>query len=729
MGQSAWADTKTLYPTGATDPTSTGLWLKHDHVTATQNSTDKYISFTHSQNGTRCFYLNFYTTGSDFYSTYDTYTVSFDFWNTNAWSNGNSSSAELIMYGEGASFPSPLYSLFTGANTSKKNYLFHLGGSGTWIKSFYVNGATENPVSFTKQNWYTVSITVTKSTGSVSYSITPQGSSTPLTNGSGSFTTSSSETNLNCQGLFFTLGKGGYETRIANVKVTTEVTGDNADAPSLALTGFLGTSRIFQISCNDGETIHYQVKDGDEVKQSGNGASAGASVNVTVPAGQKLIAYTTKGLATSSNTEITVTGGDVALTAPVVTLTNIDEGYEKSYKISGLTQTITEGSYSYNFEPTGIFYSTLSTATSGTDISDNAFTLTEKGTYYVILSKDGTTSSYASVDNNTPYAIINTYDFGSTDVLVGASWNDASGTEKWVNSGTAEAYKENDNTDKSTTSLFNGFTVSDNGQRLNKIHWHSGKGIQFNNGSGNFTIGLTSVPTGAIVKNHYIQNGSNRTEIGNTVTIGRYNVTTEKQALTSIEVFIPAVIKNISAAGWATYCSPYALDFSSAIANLDDAYIVTGGEGGVLSKTSVSGSTVPANTGLLLKGIAGTVTIPVVASSSTDVSANKLVGVTTDTPLAAEAGYVLMASPSLAFYKNSNAFTVGANTAYLPVGFATDAAPAFFSLDFDGEATGISEIKTMRNAGNEIFFDLQGRKVAQPSKGLYIVNGKKVVIK
>ena len=156
---------------------------------------------------------------------------------------------------------------------------------------------------------------------------------------------------------------------------------------------------------------------------------------------------------------------------------------------------------------------------------------------------------------------------------------------------------------------------------------------------------------------------------------------------------------------------------------------MTGGEGGVLSKTSVSGSTVPANTGLLLKGIAGTVTIPVVASSSTDVSANKLVGVTTDTPLAAEAGYVLMASPSLAFYKNSNAFTVGANTAYLPVGFATDAAPAFFSLDFDGEATGISEIKTMRNAGNEIFFDLQGRKVAQPTKGLYIVNGKKVVIK
>lgn len=74
-------------------------------------------------------------------------------------------------------------------------------------------------------------------------------------------------------------------------------------------------------------------------------------------------------------------------------------------------------------------------------------------------------------------------------------------------------------------------------------------------------------------------------------------------------------------------------------------------------------------------------------------SANKLVGVTTDTPLAAKAGYVLMASPSLAFYKNSNAFTVGANTAYLPVGFATDAAPAFFNLDFNGETMGIADVR------------------------------------
>jgi hypothetical protein len=45
----------------------------------------------------------------------------------------------------------------------------------------------------------------------------------------------------------------------------------------------------------------------------------------------------------------------------------------------------------------------------------------------------------------------------------------------------------------------------------------------------------------------------------------------------------------------------------------------------------------------------------------------------------------------------------------------------------DGDATGISEMKRLRNGENEIFYDLQGRKVVNPGKGLYINNGRKVV--
>lgn len=189
------------------------------------------------------------------------------------------------------------------------------------------------------------------------------------------------------------------------------------------------------------------------------------------------------------------------------------------------------------------------------------------------------------------------------------------------------------------------------------------------------------------------------------------------------------VSKAISAAGWATYCSPYALNLAGANATLEDAFIITGGADGVLTKSSVKSSTVPAGTGLLLKGSEGTVTIPIVGTSSTDVSSNKLVGKTANYELAANGGYVLMndATHGLGFYKNANAFTVGANTAYLPAGFTVGAARAFYS--FDEDVTGIDEAKSQKPMANCQYFDLQGRRVAQPTKGLYIMNGKKVIVK
>jgi hypothetical protein len=51
-----------------------------------------------------------------------------------------------------------------------------------------------------------------------------------------------------------------------------------------------------------------------------------------------------------------------------------------------------------------------------------------------------------------------------------------------------------------------------------------------------------------------------------------------------------------------------------------------------------------------------------------------------------------------------------------------------FKLNFDGEiTTGIIEVNTNNTNKTSDAFDLQGRKVENPKKGLYIVNGKKVV--
>ena len=172
--------------------------------------------------------------------------------------------------------------------------------------------------------------------------------------------------------------------------------------------------------------------------------------------------------------------------------------------------------------------------------------------------------------------------------------------------------------------------------------------------------------------------------------------------------------KTISPVGWSTYCSPYALDFSGSISGLEGAYIVTGNVGSILTLSDAIATTVPANTGLLLKGTANAeIAIPLAASGAYDADANKLVGVTSAYTLPAGEGYVLLNGGSgVGFYYNPNAdFAVGANTAYLPMENVNEAREAYF---FDG-ITGIEKIDN-----GEVESSLPAKR---------IVNGKLLIFK
>ena len=114
-------------------------------------------------------------------------------------------------------------------------------------------------------------------------------------------------------------------------------------------------------------------------------------------------------------------------------------------------------------------------------------------------------------------------------------------------------------------------------------------------------------------------------------------------------------------------------------------------------------------------------------------NSNMLVGVTTETPIEKTDGdktnYILKDG---AFHPTSGG-TLKANRAYLQI--PTSSAPARpLSIDFDDETTDVplidNEQWTMDNdAGASGCFDLQGRKVVQPTRGLYIMNGKKYFIR
>ena len=176
--------------------------------------------------------------------------------------------------------------------------------------------------------------------------------------------------------------------------------------------------------------------------------------------------------------------------------------------------------------------------------------------------------------------------------------------------------------------------------------------------------------------------------------------------------------KTISAAGYATYCSENALDFTNVEGLTAYVAKVTGSD-----VTFEAVTKVPAQTGVLLKGAEGEYQIPVVADGGEATSA--LVGVLEDTQVAAGSFVLMNGAQGVGFYKTASEFTVGANTAYLPAQ-TTGTARSF--IGFDGESSTGSSAVENAVLSTEVY-DLQGRRVAQPTKGLYIMNGKKTVLR
>ena len=73
--------------------------------------------------------------------------------------------------------------------------------------------------------------------------------------------------------------------------------------------------------------------------------------------------------------------------------------------------------------------------------------------------------------------------------------------------------------------------------------------------------------------------------------------------------------------------------------------------------------------------------------------------------------------------------SLGAGRAIVPASAVTSAHD-FLGFDFNGETTGVNEITNtnLTNNTNE-FYNLAGQRVAKPTKGLYIMNGRKVIVK
>lgn len=176
----------------------------------------------------------------------------------------------------------------------------------------------------------------------------------------------------------------------------------------------------------------------------------------------------------------------------------------------------------------------------------------------------------------------------------------------------------------------------------------------------------------------------------------------------------------ISAAGLATYVSNVDLNYEG-VSGLKAYRATVSGDKANLTEVT----TVPAGEGVLLIGAAGDYEIPVTTGvAAWDADDNDFIrgaGVAVG-----DKDYILSYNAEdgkYGFYWAQGA-TVPTNRAYLSGG-----SGARLSLVFEGEATGISDVRGKTSDVRSELYDLSGRRVAQPAKGLYIKNGKKVFIK
>lgn len=150
------------------------------------------------------------------------------------------------------------------------------------------------------------------------------------------------------------------------------------------------------------------------------------------------------------------------------------------------------------------------------------------------------------------------------------------------------------------------------------------------------------------------------------------------------------------------------------------AYTVTASTNEKATLTEVT--SVKANTAYLLNGKANKYTLSV--AQTADEPSGNLLKVSTETT--GNGVYVLANNgKGVGFYKWAGG-SLGAGRVYLPAPTQQGAAREFIAFGIS-EQTAIEGVAASVLDGQ--YYDLQGRSVAQPRKGLYIVNGKKVVIK
>lgn len=480
--------------------------------------------------------------------------------------------------------------------------------------------------------------------------------------------------------------------------------------PSAALTSIKITEEAQEVTNTD-YTINYKFE-GTTIKTDEGTSSVGATINAIFPFtvdGQKYYA------ADGATTSMELVDGTNILNVDVRKANEYAYSVSNNFGTSIASGTYVEGEPAINVywskyvENGGTWYecdeSTYGVSVSGTLTKTVSYTTVSNISYFIECENMTVSRSAAATDTGTgwsggkaPRHYKSSYWY--TNALSGGVYN-LSIPYKNANStdGTIYLYLRDASGNLSDT----GLSVVGNKQS-----------------TGTLTAEGIGVPPGySLVLN-------NSTEYNS-------NVLMDYVALTKTAEYTLSV--PVTAAGYATFSSAYALD----LANIDGgkAYIAQVLEnGGTITMTEWK-SAVPANTGLLIKantapaaGETATVTIPV-AADGTAPTTNYLIA--TDGNDVAAGNYVFAYMTSdysgVGFYKLDNATHIDAGKAYLD-GTAVTSAGGAIKFRFDEDtATAISTVAEDAAKFDGATYNLAGQRVDASYKGIVIRNGKKFLVK
>ena len=443
---------------------------------------------------------------------------------------------------------------------------------------------------------------------------------------------------------------------------------------------------------------------------------------------------------------VSATNTTTSGTVLTVTVTNIAKGvkcYYISYTYeSSLNQTtisFPEASYTNILgeaftEPTltcnsngTVEYSSSNTAVAEVNSSTGKLTIKKAGNATITASVPETatyTAGSASynlivqgtiVDGVFDFAINRDYGSGATpgtdaNNTTETTWTAGNvtlavaGRNVWYNGADLRLYKT------SGTKAAGNITLSVTGDRyITRIDLTGGTNLELTSGGG--------------VKNGTTWSGKSQEvkfthDGGGTITLTKITVTycTETEFNTKVNI-------TMGSDGYMTYCNQdAALSFGTL-----EAFVVSAVGDNNVTLTPITKA--PAGCAVVLKGAAGSYDLTK-EETPDEVATNRLrVSSGTITSNASYDVYALAKKNDIVgFYKVQAGVQVPAGKCYISVN-KSSSAPEFFGLVGDGNTTGMNDVRSKMEEGRGEFYNLNGQRVAQPTKGLYIVNGKKVVIK